>query len=145
MSGGEYRGKKRGKGRHTRLEEWFQATEAWATLKPGPRALYIELKRRFNGGNNGTIRMSVREAADLLNVHRNTVATYFADLIERGLVVQTRAGHLGFDGHGIASTWALCEMRQANGKPADLSFRTWTPARAINSKVVSLATTRQAR
>ena len=125
MSGGGYKAKKRGKGRHVRLEEWFQAAEAWATLKPGPRALYIELKRRFNGANNGAIRMSVREAADLLNVHRNTVSAYFEDLQERGLIRQTRAGHLGFDGHGIASTWALCEMRQANGQAAELGFRTW--------------------
>ena len=144
MSCGGYKGKKRGKGRHTRLEEWFQATEAWATLKPGPRALYIELKRRFNGANNGSIRMSVREAADLLSVHRNTVAGYFADLLERGLIVQTRTGHLGFDGHGIASTWALCEMRQANGQPADLSFRTWTITTQNNSNVVLLGTTRRA-
>ncbi len=125
MSSGGYKSKKRGKGRHTRLEEWFQATEAWATLKPGPRALYIEFKRRFNGGNNGAIRMSVREAAELLNVHRNTVPSYFAYLSERGLIVQTRAGHLGFDGHGIASTWALSEIRQPNGHPPDLQFRRW--------------------
>lgn len=127
MSSVGYKGKKRGKGRHTRLEEWFQATEAWATLKPGPRALYVELKRRFNGGNNGAIRMSVREAATLLNVHRNTVTTYFSDLVDRGLIVQTRSGHLGFNGYGIASTWALSELRRANGQSADLRFREWTP------------------
>jgi hypothetical protein len=57
----------------TRLPEWLQRSEAWATLKPGPRALYVELKRRFMGSNNGRIVLSHRDAAKALNVHRNTV------------------------------------------------------------------------
>lgn len=32
-------------------------------MTPGPRALYPELKRRFNGGNNGGLFLSHREAA----------------------------------------------------------------------------------
>ncbi len=53
-----YKWQKKGAGRHVQLQEWFQRTEAWRTLKPGPRALYIELKRRFNGRNNGKIYLS---------------------------------------------------------------------------------------
>lgn len=124
--GKPYKGKKRGAGRFVQLSEWLQATEAWATLKPGPRALYVELKRRFNGGNNGRILMSIREAAELTNMHRNSIPSYFRDLEERGLIRQTRAGHLGADGHGIASSWALCELPTEDGRPADLSFRTWS-------------------
>ncbi|SDY53886.1 hypothetical protein [Citreimonas salinaria] len=119
---------RRGKGsKHVQLAEWFQALPAWATLKPGPRALYIELKRRYNGGNNGNIRMAIREAADLLNMHRNTVGGYFDELQERRLIRETRRGHLGAEGHGIASTWALSELPTAEGKPPDLSFRSWQP------------------
>jgi len=40
------------------------------------------LKRRFNGRNNGTIILSHRQAADALNVHRNTG---FEELEARGL------------------------------------------------------------
>lgn len=38
------------------------------TLKPGPRALYAELKRRYNGSNNGRIFLSHRDAANALHV-----------------------------------------------------------------------------
>ena len=62
-----YKHHKKGGGRHLQLQEWFQRTEAWATLKPGPRALYIELKRCFNGSNNGRIFLSYRDAAEALN------------------------------------------------------------------------------
>lgn len=125
MSRKDYKRGKRGGPRHVQLLEWFQATEAWATLKPGPRALYIELKRRFNGGNNGRILMSYREAADLLNVHRNSIGAYFRDLEERGLIRRTRNGYLGGDGHGIATTWQICELGMENGGRADLRFKDW--------------------
>lgn len=88
-----YKQKKRGYARHVQLMEAFQQTEAWGTLKPGPRALYIELKRRFTGGNNGRIYMSHREAADLLNVHRNTVPSYFEELEARRLIRATGTGY----------------------------------------------------
>ncbi|WP_299661696.1 hypothetical protein [uncultured Ruegeria sp.] len=68
--GGAYKVNKRGGPRHVQLMEWLQASQAWATLKPGPRALYVELKRRFNGGNNGEIFLSHRAAAKALNVDR---------------------------------------------------------------------------
>lgn len=138
-----YKSKKRGTGRHVQIPEWLQSTEAWRTLKPGPRALYIEIRRRFNGANNGAILMSVREAADLLNVHRNTTPGYFIELERRGIIRQTREGYLGAEGHGIASTWALCEMPQANGRPADLSFREWRETEATSVNVVPM--TRRAR
>ncbi len=122
------RDKRRSKGgKFVRLDEWFQAQPAWATLKPGPRALYMELKRRYNGGNNGRIPMAAREAAVLLNVHRNTVSGYFEDLEERRLIRATKRGHLGEGGHGIASLWLLCELPSHDGKPPDLGFQKWKP------------------
>jgi hypothetical protein len=78
---------------------------AWATLPPGPRALYIELKRRFNGTNNGGINLSHRDAATALDVHRNKVGPWVRILEERGFIHMTRAPHLGPSGVGQASVW----------------------------------------
>lgn len=86
MSRKPYKHAKKGAGRHVQLPEWLQASEAWGTMQPGPRALYIELKRRFSGGNNGEIYLSHRDAAKLLNVHRNTVGPWFNELQERGFI-----------------------------------------------------------
>lgn len=125
MSRKPYKAHKRGAGRHVQLSEWLQATEAWASLKPGPRALYIELKRRFNGSNNGEIFLSHRDAALALNVNRNTVSGYFADLQERGFILLAVAPHLGPSGTGLASKWVLEEEPTRDGKSAGMAFKAW--------------------
>ena len=126
MTRKRYKHQKKGAGRHVQLQEWLQQTEAWATLTPGPRALYIELKRRFNGTNNGKIYLSHRDAAEAINVHRNTIGGYFRELEERGLIRMTKGAHLGSEGYGRAAQWALCEMPTCDGVKADHAFRTWT-------------------
>ncbi|MFZ3584331.1 hypothetical protein ACOI1H_19520 [Loktanella sp. DJP18] len=129
MGGKRYKQSKRGVGRFVQLPEWLQATEAWATLPPGPRALYIELKRRFNGTNNGDIFLSHRDAAAALAVHRNTVGPWFKTLEERGFIYLTQAPHLGPSGIGQASVWGLDEEATPDGKPARKSFTKFrTPA-----------------
>ena len=67
-------------GYSARLTRSKRTPEAWATMKPGPRALYVELKRGFKGSNNGAIYLSHRDAAKAINVHRNTVGGYFLEL-----------------------------------------------------------------
>ena len=103
-------------GRFVMLPEWLQKSEAWASLKPGPCALYVELKRRFDGGNNGAIFLSHRDAAKALTVNKDTVARWFADLQERGFITMTQGGHLGPSGIGQAAKWALQEETQ-DGRP----------------------------
>ena len=125
MTRRKYNQHKRGVGRHVQLPEWVQATEAWTTLKPGPRALYIELKRRYNGANNGNIILSHRTAADALNVHRNTIGDYFDELTERGFIRMAKAPRLGPSGIGLASVWALEELPTMDLKPATKTFTRW--------------------
>lgn len=122
--GKSYKRHKRGGGRHVQLTEWLQASEAWATMKPAPRALYIELKRLFNGSNNGSLFLSHRDAATQLNIGRDTVANYFEELMERGFLVQTRRHCLGSSGVGQAAHYALTEL-PLNGSPASKEFMQW--------------------
>lgn len=125
MAAKPYKGHKKGAGRHVQLPEWLQASEAWATLKPGPRALYVELKRRFNGSNNGRIILSHRDAATALNVHRNTVGAWFIELEARGFIRTTQGHHLGPSGVGQSSRLALEEMPTDNMKTAPRTFMSW--------------------
>jgi DNA-binding transcriptional MocR family regulator len=120
-----YKSNKKGAGRFVQLPEWVQASEAWGTLRPGPRALYIELKRRFNGGNNGRIILSHRDAAKALGVHRNTVGPWFDALEERGFIRMTQAPHLGPSGVGQTSHWALEELPCDDLKSAPKRFMSW--------------------
>ncbi|GGL77503.1 hypothetical protein [Wenxinia marina] len=116
----------RSKGRYVQLHEWFQRTEAWATMSPGPRALYVEVKRRFNGANNGDLFLSHRDAAKALNVSRNTASRYFAELQERGFLRMTQAHCLGPAGIGQTCKWALEEETTPDGRAATKSFVRWT-------------------
>ncbi len=124
--GGGYKAYKRGGPRHVQLMEWLQTSPAWATLKPGPRALYVELRRRFNGGNNGEIFLSHRDAAKALNVDRKTVAGYFDILIERGFIVVTRGHCLGPSGISQSATYRLTEEKTSEGS-ATKEFMRWKP------------------
>ena len=125
MANRTYRQGKKGAGKHVQLHEWLQASEAWASLRPGPRALYIELKRLYNGSNNGQIFLSHRDAADAINVHRNTIGSYFSELEQRGFIRMTQKPHLGLNGSGQASVWALEEVATNDGKPAGKAFIRW--------------------
>ena len=130
------RHKRGGAGRHVQLPEWLQVSEAWATMKPGPRALYVELKRRFNGMNNGAIYLSHRDAARALNVHRNTVGPMFRELAGRGFIRMTCAPYLGPSGIGEASVWALEELPTQHGKSAGKAFMRWSAKENPRTKFV---------
>ena len=131
-----YKHKKRGAGRHVQLPEYLQASAAWATMKPGPRALYIELKRRFNGSNNGQIFLSHRNAGKALNVHHNTAGPWFHELQKRGFIHMTCGPHLGPSGIGQASVWALDEEPTADMKPARMGFMRWPEKQNPSTKIV---------
>ena len=136
-----YKWQKKGKGagRFVQLPEWLQASPAWATMKPTSRALYIELKRRYTGNNNGQIILSHRDAAKALNVHRNTVGGLFADLQERGFITMTQAPHLGPSGIGRASIWALEELPPAHGRQAGKAFMRWQNSKAPHNSCDKLS------
>lgn len=129
MGGRSFKRGKKGAGRHVQLPEWIQASEAWATLKPGPRALYIELKRRFNGSNNGHIILSHRDAGKALYVHWNTVGRWFKELETRGFIRATQRHYLGPSGIGQSSHWALDELPTDDMKPAPKRFMAWRKKR----------------
>ena len=66
-----------------------------------------------------------REAAERLNVSKNTVGPWFKALEEHGLIRKTKEHCLGLDGDGQTSQWAFTDLKTADGKPATLEFRSW--------------------
>ncbi len=94
-------------------------------MKPGPRALYIEVKRRYNGGNNGQIFLSHRQAVALLNVGKNTVGQYFQELLKRGFLRITRRHCLGPAGIGQAASYAITEEKVGNDAATKDFIRWW--------------------
>ena len=119
-------------GKHVRDYEWMLCCEAYQSLDCVQRCLLHELKRLYAGTNNGELFLSVRRAAALLGVHKDTAARAFKYLENRGFIRAQQRGHFdwktGGDDKpgGPATTWILTEFEHA-GQLAAKSFMAWRP------------------
>ena len=71
------------KERFVRLTYELLETEAWLHLTPSSVKVYIELRRRFNGSNNGQIHLSLLAGAKKLNMSKTTVKRALDQLTAR--------------------------------------------------------------
>jgi hypothetical protein len=104
---------------------------AYQSLKPITRAVLIELKRRFNGSNNGRISYSVRQMAARINCGKDAAGYAFHELIQKGFVRCTSPGGFNYKLRH-ASQWELTE-EECNGKPATKEFMAWRPSEKENA------------
>lgn len=80
--------------RFVRLDHRLLRSNAYRGLSPNARALLIELAMLDNGGNNGSLYLSVRDAAHRMGVADLTAASRaFDDLAELGFIEMTQDGH----------------------------------------------------
>ena len=100
---------------------------AWRSLGGSSVKLFFELHARFNGGNNGKIRLSFAEAAHALGMGKATVQRAFQDLQGKGFLVLERKGSwYGRQAH----EWRLTTkpMQGPKGKtPATNDWHFWKP------------------
>lgn len=68
------------------LEPWLLGTAAWRSPSPASRATYVALAQRFNGSSNAEISLSVREAARLLHIAKDTATGCFPELEAKGFI-----------------------------------------------------------
>jgi hypothetical protein len=98
------------------LHHWVMRTPAWRSLSVYARCLYIEMRGRYNGSNNGDISFSYREAEELLGVSNKPIPQAFRDLEDRGFIKATQRGAFSwkarFEGKGRATTWLITELPQ---------------------------------
>ena len=96
-------------------------SSAWRSLSGSALKVLIELHCRFNGGNNGRLTLGWDEAARLLGIGKATVQRALDELIEKGFVRRTKAGHW----YGRQATeWAVTD-RGINGSPPTNEWRNW--------------------
>jgi len=65
---------------------------------------YLELARRYNGSNNGTLHLSARELARAWNWSRGSAARAIEELVEKGFVEITRASGFNLKDHKRQAT-----------------------------------------
>ena len=73
-------------GSFVKLDYGLLGSEAWQHLTPRACKLYIAVRIRCNGWNNGTISYSIREAVNLLNCGPNTACNAFDELMDKGFL-----------------------------------------------------------
>jgi hypothetical protein len=113
--------------RHVRLYHWVMNSEAWRSLSPNARALYVEIAARYHGTNNGRIPFSVREAAEALHIGKNAAAAAFKELQDRGFLVIAKTSAFSLKSK-TATEWRLtefpCDVTNAHSTK---DFMRWTP------------------
>lgn len=109
--------------RYFTVEHFAMNTVSWRALRPLSRALYFEIKKLYNGYNNGQLFLSVRNAGKLLGVHKDTASKAFRDLEAKGYIrAKTRSS---FDYKMRKATcWILTEYKLGDELPTK-DFAKW--------------------
>ena len=113
-------GRSKGDSKHVRFYEWELASPAFRSLSCNARSLLIEFKRLYNGENNGTLFLSVRRAAELIGVAKNTANNALAELQAHGFIRPTTQGSAHTKVRH-ATCWRLTE-HECNGEMATKDF-----------------------
>jgi hypothetical protein len=106
--------------------EWMLACPAYRSLSLAARCILHELKRFYNGRNNGDLFLSVRHAAELLSIGKSTAQRAFAELEDRKFIRPAQKS--GFDWktrERHATTWILTEYQFGNLPPTK-DFLKWS-------------------
>ncbi|NTE81320.1 hypothetical protein G6M12_07090 [Agrobacterium tumefaciens] len=120
--------------RFFQMHVWLLNSAAWKATNVYERCLYMALKQRYNGSNNGDIPLSRREAEEELNCSDKPVIAAFKGLQEKGFIKVATKGSFqwkqGGGASGRASRWILTEypvdlpLRHLS---ADKDFMRWRP------------------
>lgn len=120
-----------------RLDSFMMESPAWRSLTPAQRAVYVEVRRRFNGVNNGWIALSVRDAADRCNINKDTAGRALTTLQDRGFIECVTPG--GFTRKvRHATEWRLLDERcDKTGALPSKAFMRWRPPAEAENKTRS--------
>ena len=100
---------------------------AWRDLHPLAVCIFIELKKRFFGLNNGEISLSCREVAERLRCSKNTASQMFYELQAHGFIKIRVKGRFTYHN---ATTWILT-TEVYNGHSPTNEWKNWSPENPI--------------
>ena len=99
-------------------------SDAWRSLSGPAVKVWLELRTRYHGKNNGQLALSMDEAARLLGLSKSTVKRAFDELVIKGFLKLTRKGHW----YGrLASTWETTDKGRDN-QLATNDWKQWKPS-----------------
>jgi hypothetical protein len=118
-------GRSKGAERFVALPHYILECPAWLSLTAPARVVYLELMRLYNGSNNGSLALSVRDASDRCNVAKDTASRAFLELSEKGFIECMRLG--GFSRKTrLATEWRVTALKcDRSGRLSTKPFMTW--------------------
>ena len=117
------KGRSIGEGQYAPLSYALLNSLAWRSLSGAAVKVFLELRTRFHGANNGALILSMEEASRLLGLGKATVMRTLKELQDKGFIVCTRKGQW----YGrLASTWAVAD-KSVNGETATNAWKSWRP------------------
>ena len=127
--GMDRRGRSKRRGKFVALGDGLLTSEAWRSLSGSAIKYYVELRRQFNGLNNGDLHLSLEQANKRLGMARDTVLRAQQELADKGFIRMTMRG--GFH-QRRATTWALTD-EPVPPMPASHDFKIWKRAKSKSS------------
>ena len=127
--GVDHKGRSKNRGKFVALGDGMLTSEAWRSLSGSAIKYYVELRRRFNGMNNGELHLSLEQANKHLGMARDTVLRVQQELVDKGFIRMTMRG--GFH-QRRATTWALTD-EPVPPMPASHDFKIWKRTKSKSS------------
>lgn len=120
-------GKRPEEGQYAPMPYAVLKSPAWRSLTGAAMKVFFELHTRFNGSNNGQVRLSMNEATEALGLGKATVQRAYDELQDKGFLALTIPGNWY---HRRAHEWRLTTKTTITAKgnqAATNDWRYWKP------------------
>lgn len=110
------------------IDGYVMKSAAWAALTANDKAVYLALKWKYDGTNNGRLGMGCREAADAIgSASKDTGKRSLDCLQEKGFISKRK--NSGFNvKNRVAAEWRLTEYScDVTGELPSKEFARWAP------------------
>jgi DNA-binding transcriptional ArsR family regulator len=120
-------------GAYAPLSYQLLQSPAWRSLSGPAAKVWLELRTRYSGANNGRLSLSRDEAARILGLGKATVGRALDELEAKGFVELKRRGKW----YGrMASEWLVTDRGTDNAPPSN-AWRQWQPSGNVQPSVLS--------
>jgi hypothetical protein len=112
---------------HARIYAHWRELPAWRVLSCAARCLLVEMLMEYRPGRNGQLQFSVRRAAAIARVGKQSAVTALAELEKAGWITVQKLGALR--GGNAPTEFALTLYdNDVTGEEASRAFERWQPS-----------------